>query len=44
MKSSSPQKPVQDMEIKAGIIPGEGIIVEGGKIIINFPPQNQYIP
>jgi hypothetical protein len=23
--------PVQDMEIKAGIIPGEGIIVEGGK-------------
>jgi hypothetical protein len=32
MKSSSPQKPAQDMEIKAGIIPGEEIIVEGGKI------------
>jgi hypothetical protein len=31
LKSPSPQKPAQDMEIKAGIFPGEAIIVEDGK-------------
>jgi hypothetical protein len=31
LKSSSPQKPLDDMEMKAGIFPGKVIIVAGGK-------------
>jgi hypothetical protein len=32
LKSSSPQKPVQDMEIKPGIFPGGRIIIEASNL------------
>ena len=32
LKSSFPQMLAQDMEIKSGIFPGEGIIIEAGKV------------
>jgi len=37
LKSSSPQRRVQDNETKAGIFPGKVIIVESGKLYVIKP-------